>query len=443
MKLKSLLLGTVAVAGLTTAGFAADLGVLTSLDVCDSLGLTGITISSDTNCLQISGGVAYEGNWGNFAGSQFIVTTLATTAGGAVKSTDAADGVSPTELDWNSKVEAWLKFVGTSSTDVGPASVTVKFKGVQKTSVTNEGVAVVAAGEDGTVKIDQGFVSIGADTVLMIGKKGSIANFASTVYNFTTLFGYDKVDPGTMFDSNDDPSFLGGQVIQLVTTLGEGVKAGIALEDLADTASANAGALVGVVSYAGSGLNAHATAFASGILDGSANNYGAHIGADGTFDAFKLAAAAGIFNNVLTATTSWHATLSGAATFDMFTLALSGEALGKTGSNTDFGFGGSIGANVTDGVAINLGGKYYQNNNGGPNGYHIAGQLVAAVTETIKLTGEVGVFGNSAGVSDFYGSANVAWTPDTTAGGFTTSLGAEAHQNGMYKVTVKASKTFQ
>ncbi|MEO5807231.1 hypothetical protein [Devosia sp.] len=442
MKLKSLFLGTVAVAGLTTAGFAADLGVLTSLDVCDNLGLTGLTISSETNCLQISGGVSYEGNWGNFAGSQLIVTTLATTAPGSVKNNDASNGVAPLDLDWNSKVEAWLKFVGTSATDVGPASVVVKFKGVQKTTVVNE-IATVAAGEDGTVKIDQGYVQVGSDTVLMIGKKGSIANFASSVYNFTTLFGFDRVDPGTMFDSNDDPSFLGGQVIQVVSTVGEGVKVGVGLEDLADTTAKNAGALVGVVSYAGANLNAHATAFASGLLDGDMNNAGFHIGADGTFDAFKIAGTFGSFLNNSIGINSWHGTLSGQGTFDMFTIALSGEALGQTGKNTDFGFGGSIGAKVTDGVAINLGGKYYQNNNAGPNGYHVAAQLVAAVTETIKLTGEVGVYGNSTPISDFYASANVAWTPDTTAGGFTTSLGAEAHQNGSYKVTVKASKTFQ
>ena len=54
MKIRSLVLGSVAAAGLSTAGYAADLGVLTSLDVCDSLGLSGLTISSDDNF--ISGG---------------------------------------------------------------------------------------------------------------------------------------------------------------------------------------------------------------------------------------------------------------------------------------------------------------------------------------------------------------------------------------------------
>ena len=47
MKIRSLLLGSAALAGLTTVGYAADLGVVTSLDVCDELGLSGLTISSD------------------------------------------------------------------------------------------------------------------------------------------------------------------------------------------------------------------------------------------------------------------------------------------------------------------------------------------------------------------------------------------------------------
>ena len=67
MKIRSLVLGSVAAAGLSTAGYAADLGVLTSLDVCDSLGLSGLTISSDTNCLQITGEVKYEFTWGDWA----------------------------------------------------------------------------------------------------------------------------------------------------------------------------------------------------------------------------------------------------------------------------------------------------------------------------------------------------------------------------------------
>ncbi len=60
MKIRSVLLGSAAIAGLTTAGYAADLGVVTSLDVCDQLGISGLTIASSDNCLAISGNVSFE-----------------------------------------------------------------------------------------------------------------------------------------------------------------------------------------------------------------------------------------------------------------------------------------------------------------------------------------------------------------------------------------------
>src|SRR5947199_8521740 len=66
MKIRSLLLGSVALAGLSTAGYAADLGVVASLDVCDQLGLSGLTISSDDNCLVITGKVSFEYDFGNY-----------------------------------------------------------------------------------------------------------------------------------------------------------------------------------------------------------------------------------------------------------------------------------------------------------------------------------------------------------------------------------------
>jgi hypothetical protein len=76
MKIRSLLLGSVAAAGLSTGGaYAADLGVLTSLDVCDALGLSGLTISSDTNCLQITGEVKYKFTWGDYRDDALGVAT--------------------------------------------------------------------------------------------------------------------------------------------------------------------------------------------------------------------------------------------------------------------------------------------------------------------------------------------------------------------------------
>src|SRR6218665_2289973 len=120
MKLKSLILGSVAAAGLSTAGFAADLGVLTSLDVCDALGLSGLTISSDTNCLQITGEVKYNFNWGDYSADDLDV---ATPADGGL-SWIGGDGAA----DWSSKFDAYIKFVATADSDFGPAKAVLKLR---------------------------------------------------------------------------------------------------------------------------------------------------------------------------------------------------------------------------------------------------------------------------------------------------------------------------
>lgn len=137
MKIRSLILGSVAAAGLSTGAMAADLGVLASLDVCDALGLSGLTISSDTNCLQISGFVSYELRWGDYQGNN--------TQGGAgllSRSSDRSrrpgrfggntgidgplpgnwNGIATQNNDWRSTVEAWVKLVGSAR----PTSVSLR-----------------------------------------------------------------------------------------------------------------------------------------------------------------------------------------------------------------------------------------------------------------------------------------------------------------------------
>jgi hypothetical protein len=436
MKLKSLILGSVAAAGLSTAGYAADLGVLTSLDVCDALGISGLTISSDTNCLAITGGVSYEFNWGDYRGD-FLVAG----GGGIVSARNTIDNdeIAPgVNHDWQSKVETWLKFVGTADSDFGPASVTIKLKEVQSTRVTNE--TVVDNPDAAALNFDEAYVSVGDTTIVMAGKKGSIANFGDDEpLNWIGLFGNDWADKGVKWDILDGDLDTGGHVIQVVSSLGNGVTAKIGLENLNDSIPAYAGTLVGVLEYAGEGLSAHVTGVAGGILDGTVEAWAIHSGFTGTFDNFKVVGAIAAQSD--TVDTAWHGMLSGQATFDMFTIALSGEAIGQSGLNTDFGIGGSIGATVTEGVAINLGARYFDDNNGGDDGYQVAAQLVASVTETVKLTGEVGVFGNiTAATSDFYGKAALDWQP---GGGFTSSLAGEVHQNGAYKVTFKAAKEFK
>jgi hypothetical protein len=188
-----------------------------------------------------------------------------------------------------------------------------------------------------------------------------------------------------------------------------------------------------VIAYAGDGIAAHLTLAAGGVLDGTVENWGFHAGVSGSFDIVRFVAAVAGDN-----TGYWNALGSIAATFDIFTLAVSGEAV-NTAAGLDLGAGASASATVTDGVTINVGGRWYQDANG-PDGYQLAAQLVAAVTESITLTGEIGVYGNDTPLNVFYGAAQVAWAP---GGGFTSSLKGEAYSNGAYRATFKAAKTFE
>ncbi|MNL56830.1 hypothetical protein D3C87_1803510 [compost metagenome] len=96
-------------------------------------------------------------------------------------------------------------------------------------------------------------------------------------------------------------------------------------------------------------------------------------------------------------------------------------------------------------MSINLGGRWFDEDTGTANteSYQIAAQLVAAVSETVKVTAEAGIYGTNKAVAtqtDFYGAAELAWAP---GGGFTSSIKGEMHQNGAYKVTFKAAKEFK
>lgn len=453
MKLKSLFLGTIAAAGLSTAGFAADLGVLTSLDVCDELGLSGLTISSDTNCLQISGGVEYEFNWGNFADT-LPIAFLGTQS---LKNRDASSdlGLATGDNDWNSKVVSWLKFVGTSSSDFGPAKAVIKLKNENKT-VFNNGVDVSDPTKNKDVYIDEAYVSVGDATVISAGRKGSIFNKGDDeAFNFLGLFAEDKEDKGVIGSDEYYGFFpaVGGHVIQLETSFGDGIGAKIGLEALEKK-----GTLVGVLDYKGDTVTAHVSGALGGILDGvegPEDNYAIHSGVTAAFDAFKVRAAFAFGGNTRAAdeTSFYNGLLSAQGTFDMFTIAASAEVLSFTDAagtrDTGYGFGGSVGATVSEGIALNLGGRYFANSDADTAaGYQVAVQLVADVTETIQLTGELGVYGRTdatvpavvAGESDFYGSAKLGWNP---GGGFSSSVGATVQQNGAYKVTFKAAKSFE
>jgi hypothetical protein len=471
MKLKSLILGSVAAAGLSTAGFAADLGVLTSLDVCDELGLSGLTISSDTNCLQISGGVSYEFNWGDYREPE---TGVARTFDGTRNASFGDD-----DADWTSKVEAWLQFVGTASSDFGPAKAVIKLKEVDLVRVHEEGGDFVDGtptddgsydtdGEEDYVFIDEAYVSIGDTTVIMAGKKGSIANLGDdTPFNVLQLFNSDAID-GKGVGIDADYGGLGGHSIQVVSDLGNGFNVGVGLENLNGNSDLGAiddfedldvqdgdsgethGTLVGVVGYAGENVTAHLTGLAFGVLDGDVESWAIHAGATGTFDAFKVRGAVAYWDNFkYSGIDVLNALASVEGTFDLFTIAISGEVADVSGADdyTDYGLGGSIGVGVTEGVSINLAARYFYDDLNDLDTTQAAIQLVAAVTETLKATGEIGAYfgdGVAAGVAAedeiYYGAAELAWAP---GGGFSSSVRGEINSTEAYKVTFKAAKSFE
>jgi len=412
MKIRSLLLGSVAAAGLATTGFAADLGVVTSLDICDELGISGLTISSDDNCLLISGGVSFEYNIGDYAPAH-TYADLARTPLPAVDDVTFIDNGGG--LDSSADVDAWLKFVGSANSDFGMATATIKL-----ISENNTGTA------DWTVGIDEAWVGIGDTTQLMAGYKGSIFDDGDDMdLGYLQLFNSEAVDDGVGGLVGHTP-VTGGDVIQVVSSLGNGLTIKAGLENLGKKGPP-AGSLltaVGVLQYAGDGITAHI----SGDVD-TTGHWLVHSGFKGTWDPITVVAAVAAGSHGW-----WNALGSVSATFDMFTIAASGEAT----SAGEWGVGGSISAAVSDGVKVNLGSRLF-NGVGANDVWQVEAGVSAAVTETITITAAVGAFdGNQPGdPMAFYGKAGLAWNP---GGNFKASLDGQANTLGGYKATFKASK---
>jgi hypothetical protein len=488
MKLKSLILGSVAAAGLTTGAFAADLGVLTSLDVCDTLGLSGLTISSDTNCLQISGSVDYRLRFGDFRASNDVATTYDGTVDPFANDSVVAGGV-VRDLDWDSRVRAYLKAVGTASSDFGPAQAVIGLRQVDEWRVQNEGYSSLVGGLPGAVaggdhtngiQLEEAYVRVGDTTVLLAGMRkhgadGSVANVGDDS-PFSYLFISDKIDGGGVLVDGDDRR-LGGTSIQIQSDLGNGVSAGLGLENIdsngdafgvgglavpgADSNLATgrvngawAGTLVGVLQYAGENVSAHITGLAYGILDGDVNAYAIHAGATGTFDMFKIRGAIAYDSNFKGLGYSVvHGLVSGEASFDMFKIALSGE-VANFNSQTDYSFGGKITAQVADGVSLNLDATWFRDAinakaaGAATDTVRIQAEIAAAVTETITITAAVGSYFGSGVYNDaavhvdnlYYGRVGVAWVP---GGGFKSGLTLEANSEGGYRTEFTASKSFE
>ncbi|MBN9317739.1 MAG: hypothetical protein J0I99_18520 [Devosia sp.] len=446
MKIRSLLLGSVAAAGLSTGAFAADLGVLTSLDVCDALGLSGLTISSDTNCLQITGEVKYNFNWGDYTDNGDSAVFVDTEADGGLDLLPVGNGYN----DWSSKFSAWIKFVATADSDFGPAKAVLKLKQKDYKLVTDAGYSGSSAydtstgSSSGGVYMDEAYVSIGDSTVIMAGKKGSIMKKGDDEpLNWLGLFNSEDVDSGVSWGP-DVSIGDGGHVIQITSDLGNGVSVGAGLENLDGSTASEAGTAVGYIAYAGEGISAHVTVAAAGVLDGTVEDWGVHAGFAGTFDNFKVVLAGAYGHDDVMSRDYWNVLASASATFDMFTIAASFEAVQNDGNDTDYGAGASIAATVSDGVTLNLGGRWYHEGTSGDDSYQIAASVAAAVTESITLTGEIGYLNNDDGEDAMYGSAKLAWAP---GGGYTSSVkGTVSSANWGdlgYKIETEFKKTFE
>lgn len=452
MKIKSLLLGSIAAAGFSTGAFAADLNVLTSLDVCDALGISGLTISSDTNCLQITGEAKYEFKWGDYEGT--AVNHAANMIGGNYKVDAGDDGAlagTDDNLDWESKVDAYLKFVGTADSDFGPASVTIKLDYDNDYKVINEAAGVTKD----TFRIEEAYTSVGDSTVIMAGKKGSIfKNGDDDSLTWLLPYNYDAVDTGVETSFTDIADAGPSHVIQVVSDLGNGVSVGVGLENLDGVNNFNAalgggapntaddGTFVGYIAYAGDDISAHASVIGGGFLDGAVEHWGIHAGFTGTFDDFKLVAAFAADDS-----SEWNALVSASATFDMFTLAATVEAdsgpKGLPAAGDQWGGSLSASAEVSDGITINAGFRWFDTDTTTANSeiWQAAVGLVAAVTETVTVTGELGVHGETVtNTTVTYGSVELAWAP---GGDYKSSVKGEINSASAYKITYKASKKFQ
>ena len=391
MNFRNLLLCSITAAGVMSgAAFAADLGVLSSLDVCDQLGVSGLTISSDTNCLKVSGEVSYNFAYGLWdTAEDGDTSTFQVPAGHLQWGYDWSNGVA--EI-LNSEVEAKLNFEATADSSFGPARGTITL------------VADYIGNNDADVVIDEAYISIGEGTILMAGHKGSIYNTGDDApLNWLGLFNAQAVDTGVKVTTATSTS----NSIQLTHDLGNGFSLAAGFENLEGN-----GLAVGVLAYRGDTVSGHASIDVWDVLHdgGSLGRWDMHAGLTATVDALKVVAAFASDSE-----NQWNALGSAEVTFDMFTIAGSVEA-----DDSDYtGAGASLTADVSDGVKLNIGSRWADYNS--ETSYEVAVGAEAALAEDLTLSGAVGYVSDG----DFtdtllsYVWARLAWGP---GGGFSASL---------------------
>jgi hypothetical protein len=437
MKIKSLLLGSAAVLGLSTGAFAADPMEMLSLGLCDGFGSlwnSGSTINpnyeGETHCVRVTGGAKLEFNWGNY-------TSAAT--GTAVPGTGT--------LDWSSKVEAWMRWIGIANGTTGPVAAVIKFKEVQQYVVVNEGVRGTGTDHTGGVVLDEGYAQamIGDNLWIAGGKKGSLANLggdgnsatadADGAFTIFKLSHQDTVD-GVGFSTAGRTFWNGGgHVVQGSVDLGNGLMLLAGLEDLNGT-TASAGDVFGTLQYAGSNFRGHITGVAGGVLDGVVTMFGAHVGATANFDNVNLRAAAAVDSTA--GVFSYDALASAQLIVDSVTFAIAGEAWTDGAAPLAFSVGGSASWAASTAITLEAGGQYIDPNTTVASDERLTalGRIIWKATDTLTLTAEAGASGPLAGPIVFYGSGELGFS---AGGGFTASLKGKGWSNGNFQATIKVA----
>ncbi|TDQ66110.1 hypothetical protein ATL17_0095 [Maritalea mobilis] len=387
MKVKSLFLGSAAAVALSSGAMAADpIGV--ALDTCSLLNITGLTVSSESNCLKFSGEVSYDWDW------------------------DLDAETTTSEFGWEFTMEA------TADSDFGPAKAVVTLIDESGTSTSSD------------VDIDEAYVAIGDQTVIMAGQKGSVAKDGDDE-TFTALFDLDGRD------GNDEGIDLGGgqggHVIQVTSDLGNGVDVALGLEDLSTNDNASLVAGLGVDQDWGT---AHVGMVFDDIIDPGTNDWFLHAGATINVDDMSFR---GAFSTDDAG--EWAIMVAGKATFDMFTLAAGVEffeddhstTLGGPDADTDVEWEAAVSgeAAVNDAVTITVAGRWDDNDE-----WDVAAQGVFAVSDNLDLTAKVNF--DEANVTTF--NADLDWAP---GGGFEAGVGVEIDSNSNSALSASFSKAFE
>jgi len=402
MNIRTLMLGTVLACGTSFGAQAADaiaLGNVVALDICDSLGLSGLTIGSNDTCLRISGLVKYEFLWGNYENTRYADNFR----------DQAINFFNPHPDDFNSRstIDWRLRFEAVTDSEFGPARAWLQLD------------------EDGNddLQFTQAYVQIGDQTVLSAGLKGTIFDTGdSRVHNnFLGLF-------GTMATGGPVTGPSNSHVIQISSTVAEGVVVSAGLEGLnSDNPFA-----VGVVELSGG--------WGAGHLSVASNEDGEwklHTAGQFSFDAFDLTTAVAADH-----TGFWNALVSGQLELDLFTIS-GGVQYAEGGAfDQQWGAGAQISADVTDTVTINLGSRYLTNTDTAEEIWQVALGADVDITDNLVLDARIGYVNSTyvtAGPDFAYGDVELQYRP---GGGVLAVLGAEVNTTGAWRGNFSLEKTF-